>query len=628
MCSISGYYLPAEKNLSTQLHPFLEKATLAMTSRGPDATAYFFDNDHGIGFSHNRLKIQDLTDAGNQPFFSSDGRFVLVFNGQIYNHKELRTVLKKLGWKFESECDTETLLVAYQQWGEAALHKLEGMFAFAIYDFTEKTLLLVRDRFGIKPLYFYADRDLYLFASQLNALQILYNKPVHTSELSLYHYLHLLAVPAPLTMYKELFKLPAGFLLKVTNTETVIVKRWYEPLQHLNKSGLSKPNLFPASIGRHTAETTLSTLLENIAKKYATSSDVPVAIFLSGGVDSSLLAKLVSKYANLTAFHLRFEKAKDLGETLFARKIAQELRLPLFELVADEKMFLSAIDELLQNTDDLVADPVCISFWILAKFAKKHKFKVVLLGEGADELFWGYDLYKKHSQIDRLFNFLRMNALQGIKAELLKKIFSGYKLESLLRLVNGKDSFESGALGFFSQQLISLKEECLKNMAAFSEQIEMVLKFFQPNQKFFDALDITTWHTSARKKIIQNSDFWITYQETLHRLPELLLMRCDKVAMAHGLEARVPFLDHRLVEFALSLPKHIKLFTGQPKALLKSLAEKELGSKSVWNKKTGFSAPLLHYWKTHFTYSPLLPTPNKLSLLQKWCVFLTSQFRV
>ena len=627
MCSIAGYRLFANKSSAVtveRLHSLLVDANALMKNRGPDEAAFFFEDTHQVGFGHNRLKIQDLTSAGKQPFLSSDRRYVLVFNGQIYNHLEIRRELSGLGWRFASRCDTETLLVAYQQWGEAAFGKFEGMFALSIYDFVEESLLLVRDRLGIKPLYFYFDEQSIIFSSQLNGLAILYDRPLVVSELSRYHYLHLLAVPAPLTFYTKLFKLPAGFLLKATKQGHIITQKWYEPLTHLNKNetflGLS------SGASKVTPEDKLSYLLKNIVKKYVTATDVPVGIFLSGGVDSSLLAKLASEHAQLTAFHLRFAAEKDVTETIFARRVAQDLQLPFFEIVVDEEQFLMALQEVLAGVDDLVADPVCIPFWILAKFAKAAGLKVILLGEGADELFWGYDLYQKHQRLNHFKNLLPMAGIFGLGENFLTKFFKTYKLEVLSRLAAGKNAFVSGAIGLFSQQLVPLKNACLAARDVFAEQVAMIFRFFDPSPNTFDIFDITTWQMpQVHKKILQGDDFWITYQELLHRLPELLLMRCDKVAMAHGVEARVPFLDHRLVEFAMSLPTQAKCFGGHPKALLKRLAEKELFSKSVWNPKIGFSAPLLRSWHPA-DLNPTFLKQEALTPLQKWSIFLAAKF--
>lgn len=610
MCAISGYFFLKESTQVIEMKELLKLATEKMKSRGPDSTNYFFNQSQNLGFGHNRLSIQDLTENGSQPFFSEDKNLVLVFNGQIYNHKELRLELEFLGYKFKSTCDTEVLLFAYQAWGKASLQKLTGMFAFSIFDQDKQKLLLVRDRFGIKPLYFGLTKDSVIFASQLDALLILKKESAPLmSNLSRYHYLHLMAVPAPLTIYHGFYKLPAGYLIEASiSGNDIIYEKWYDFLSRINKPSLNVPETFEK------AKLKLSKLLHQSIKEHVMASDVPVAVFLSGGVDSSLIAKIASKYSRVRAIHLSIF-GENNSESVFARSLAEKLNIEFLEIIISKEEFLSALDEVVLLADDLVADPVCIPFLLLSKFAKEKGFKVVLIGEGADELFWGYDLYQQHACLDYFKNFIIGFAANKIIG-FFKKYLSSYRVQALENLcLNRFGSFVSGATALFSEQLLGLKNEILNNPSAFLEQEAMIAKFF-PNSKNREILSFLSWRSDSKKNILNDSSFWTTPQELFHRLPELLLMRCDKVAMIYSVEARVPFLDHRIVEFALSLPLNIKIWGGHSKALLKSIAEDELGTIDVWNKKTGFAAPLL---------SARNKEENDLSDLQSWCLYLANK---
>lgn len=613
MCAIAGclFFQPS-------LVPIKQKTLLGfaidkMKSRGPDETHYFLDRENGLGFGHNRLKIIDQSATGSQPFVSVDRRFVIVFNGEIYNYRELKLQLQALGYKFLGKCDTEVLLAAYIFWGKEALPKLRGMFSFAIFDYKLKKLILVRDRFGIKPLYFTSDERGVFFASQLDALEILQDRPVSVSEFSLYHYLQLMAVPAPLTIYKNLFKVPAGCLVEIESGR-LRFERWYNVLQNIDQ--VAGPVNFAQ------AQAQLDVLITESVKQHTLSSDVPVAIFLSGGVDSGLVAKLAAQYSKITAFHL-VVRGQSNSELSAARKIAQKFNFGFVEVVATVEDFAAASRHFTARVDDLVADPVCISFSILAKAASRRGFKVVLLGEGADELFWGYDLYQKHRSVERIAPLVK--SIPGLCNYLSRKYFSGYKSEVFSRLAQNKPAFLSGAISFLSFELVELKKRCEDNLADFSQQLEMIRNFWGDP---VDPMEFTSWGRGLRRGNVRDSTFWFTYQELLHRLPELLLMRCDKAGMLYGVEARVPFLDHKIVEFALSLPLKMKIGAGIPKYLLKLVAQSHLQSSAVWNKKVGFSAPLLSLDLFRMRQVDLPFIKSDLSLVQSWTLhqFLEKKF--
>lgn len=614
MCGIAGALYFQSRYFNQEL--VKEKLCLALTkmkSRGPDGNSYFLHQEYGLAIGHNRLKIQDLSELSNQPFYSFDRSVVVSFNGQLYNHWQLREELSALfGYRFITTSDTETLVAAYQCWGlEKALEKFQGMFAFALYDFAIQKLFLVRDRFGIKPLYFFKTQDAIFFASQLDGLLLFSDSEPVVSQLSLYHYLHLLSVPAPLTIFQGFYKLAAGYLLEIDSCGEMLIHRWYNLLYRVN--ALNGPENYDI------AKAGLDDLLHSSVKSHVLASDVPVAVFLSGGIDSSLLTTLAARYRNVTAFHLRFSSYDFFTETIAATSVAEKLGINFQALTVNEESFSKSREAFMSRVDDLVADPVCISFYALSEFVSQHGFKVAIVGEGADELCWGYDLYFKHASLDYYGKFLSWLPL--IPKFIASQCYSGYREESFNRVANGQSSFLSGALGFFSSQLKYVKKMALLEKNVMLDQLAIVDKFWHLANDS-DPFDISTWYQKEKKSVKMPSDFWFSYQEFLHRLPELLLMRCDKVAMLFGLETRVPFLDHRVVEYILNLPLNYKTHANQPKGILKSLAEKYLESKIVWQKKQGFSAPFLTEQSTSIQPAIKISSARRPNNLQQWCLNL------
>ncbi len=562
MCGFVGAFFNQEFDKETFI-PKLKNACQEIKSRGPDALNIFFNNKLALGF--NRLKIQDLSDSANQPFFDEEKKICVVFNGQIYNHPSLKKELEKLGFKFKTNCDTETILLALKAWGSGCFDKLKGMFAAAFFEFEKKKLTIVRDRFGIKPMYFHKSSTGLFFSSQLNSLETLCEKEKIINNLAKYHYLSLLATPAPLTIYQDYFKLPAGYFATYENGKFETT-RWYDIKSSLLKN--QAYNYFDFSNDAAILEQT-NFLLQKSVEEHLIGEE-KISVFLSGGIDSSLIAYFAAKKTKISAFHL------DLGnqETSLAQKIAEKIGCELKIIKFDKNSIESTRIDFLKSIDDPLADPVCLSFLFLTKYINQQGFKVALVGEGSDEIFWGYKLYFKHLYLNKAENYIPKFLLNKIASHL-----PPYAKFATERLIENKNSFLSGSLGF-------LPSELQKNAVDQKSQ-DMIHDFFKHTN--IDYFDVSTW----RNEVFCDDEKYFSQQELFHRLPESLLMRADKMGMRHSLEARVPFLDHELVEFALKIPLTKKSSFFNPKFILTQIYMK-LFETSQHFQKIGFTAPSLN----------------------------------
>lgn len=584
MCGIVGF-ISKNSDFLDQAEKKILNACKKMKSRGPDDTGIFINQKIGIGLGQTRLKIQDLSDQANQPLFSNDKSLVLLFNGQLYNHWQIRSELTD--YNFKSTSDTETFLAAYQFWGIKAFDKMEGMFAASIFDFKNQKMLILRDRFGIKPLYFFFAQNSFGFSSQLNSLIELINYTPDHSELALYHFQEIMATPAPLTKFKNIFKIPAGFFMEINKNDLLNpkIQRWY----HLSKKILLASK----------EESSINDIFQSLqlsVKRHILASDVPVGLFLSGGVDSSLIAGLSGKQKIHQAFHLHFQEHNQIHEEVYAKLVAKQKNIPLQIIPINENIFNQMTQKILLELDDLIADPVVISFAFLAQAAKQAGLKVVLVGEGADEIFWGYPHYFKHFYLERFVkNFIKLIPLSN---KIVKNFLSPSKINILKRIKLNKFSFLSGAI------LHSENNKIIPENENNSNQINWIKKFFGETD-IFDPLDYSSWHQDSFFKKLR-TDQKISYLEFCHRLPELLLMRCDKIGMMFGIETRVPFLDHNLVEMVLQAPINIRSNSNEPKFLLRTFFKEIFGF--IPEHKIGFAAPYLQKNGADFWRNMLIKT--------------------
>ncbi len=573
MCGISGifYFSKIDNNLRNQL----KKMNQIQKHRGPDSSGIWISKSKKIGFGHTRLSILDLTKKSNQPFVDKTKSFVLTFNGEIYNFNEIKSILIKNGYEFKTKnSDTEVLINAYKKWGIRCIDYFRGMFAFAIWDSVKKKIFLVRDRVGVKPLYYKIDSEKIIFASEIKAILLDQNYEPEIDEESMYHYLSFLCTPAPNTMFKKIKKIEAGTWISVDEKGGLKKKCYWDSLNIKKKPGLDEEKKFKNNIYNLLVE---SVELRGIA-------DVEVGVFLSGGIDSSTNAYLFSKNSSrkIKTFSIGYDKnyKSYKSELAFARIVANDIQSDHYEKSLKKKDLVKIISKMIYHQDEPISDPVCFPIFYLSELARKKGLKVCQVGEGADELFFGYVNWKRTTQINKMINnFLFPDIMKKIIVNFLKYFNLDYKYSADLirRSLEKRPIFWGGAEAFTSFEKKKLLSENFKR------------KF--PN---LDSWNCIKHHHNFFKKKAKNKNIenWMTYIDLKIRLPELILMRIDKMTMSSSLEARVPFLDHKLVENMIDIPKDRKFKNGTLKLLLKQIVKKILPKEIINRKKQGFGLPL------------------------------------
>ena len=606
MCGIAGL-----ANISSHVSPIsinlLDAMQRAIAHRGPNGYQLWTDQHNQYGIAHRRLSILDLSPAGNQPMMNADGSVIVACNGEIYNFKKLRAELERLGYRFISGSDTEVIVHAYQAWGIDCLKRFEGMFAVAIIDLNRDELYLIRDRFGIKPLYFSTTGGQLSFASEIKALWPLPWMHKKINGTALYHYLTYLVTPAPLTLYEGIYKLPAGHYLRLSAKKEISFVQWYciADVQHHDTQ-------YTYGSDMQVAKTVLSLVRESVHKQMV--SDVPVGAFLSGGIDSSMIVSLMSEVnPTLKTFNISFSDGSDLSELTWARKVARTFNTDHHELIISEADAFAFFQSMVYHQDEPIADCVCIPLYYVSKLARDAGVKVALVGEGSDELFCGYpsygnyiNLYQRYWKTSQQFvpAFARKGAYYALKA--LWHMQPAY-VDKLYDWAYNRSLFWSGAT-MFSEHA---KHELFKGVHTTLND-PIVHALYPDLQQEWDSYSFVAYHLQKLRSLRPNSDFLsaMVYLEFQQRLPELLLTRVDKMTMAASIEARVPFLEHRLAEYVFSMPTEYKYRNGITKYILKKAAESVLPYDIIYRPKVGFSAPIMR-WFAHGNYFK----PNLQSLL-------------
>ncbi len=575
MCGIAGWLSPAGEVERETLDAMRE----ALAHRGPDGAGTWIALDRRVGLAHRRLAIVDLSPDADQPMHAEHGgrRASIVFNGEIYNHRELRRELEARGHRFRTDhADTEVLLAGFLHWGlDALLERLVGMFAFALWDDESRRLFLVRDRVGIKPLYvarFGADLA---FASEAKAL---FRHPSIRAELcteSLRPFLAFRAVPAPRTLFRGVEQVGPGELLEVAGS-TVYRRTWWDPLANARSA--------PPSLAA--ARDELERLLDD-AIRLRLESDVPVGLFLSGGVDSAfLLARMAPHVGRPSTFTVSYPGCDAYDESADAAALAHEAGARHHPVPLDGERFGAALAAVAWHQDEPIAAPVCAAVYRLSERARAAGVPVVLAGEGSDELFVGYTSWLRLRDAER-WN-ARVPDLPGRPLRRVAALAGGAffdwaapQREILRRAAHGEPLFQGGSLDFGEAA-----QERLLGPAAGAATESTYDAAIAPLRRAFLERGDPRDHTG-----------WMTYVDLRFRLPQLMLPRLDKMGMAFGVEGRVPFLDHRVVELVCGLPPAWRGGAGdEPKALFKSVAERSLAREFVHRKKRGFRAPVAE-WK-------------------------------
>jgi len=553
-----------------------------MTHRGPDDSGELvFDNARG-GFGFRRLSIIDLSAAGHQPMHGCDERTWLVFNGEIYNHAKLRAGLEQRGHIYRSKTDSETILHLYEERGVDFVEDIEGDYGIAIWDATREQLVLVRDRIGVKPLYYYFKNGRFIFASEIKAIL---QHPAVTPDIdekALYHYLTFLTTPAPSTLFRDIHKLPAGHLLILSRDGSLQIRQYWDalpPEQPIQRSD-----------EEHKAEI-LRLLRDSIGKRMM--SDVPFGVFLSGGVDSSANVALMSEQMTrpVDTFTVGFSDAEYLNELESARRIAKQFETNHHEVIISEKEMQDFLPALVFHQDEPIADPVCVPLYYVSKLARDSGTIVIQVGEGSDEIFSGYENYVRHLRIYEKFWRHAENlplALRRTVANISRPALeaTGRKraaIELIRRLGANEPLFWGGVVVYDEALKPRVLSQRLRERLNGSSSIQVVNKYLK--------------HIENERP---QSEFLarMTYLELKLRLPELLLMRVDKITMATSVEARVPFLDHHLVEYALGVPRSLKVEGASGKHILKRALEDILPRDLLYTRKRGFGAPVREWFRS------------------------------
>jgi asparagine synthase (glutamine-hydrolysing) len=575
MCGIAGLIHQHPENRIAQMLKSIEH-------RGRDDEGVFisqpFSNEQlKTCLGHRRLSIIDTSSAGHQPMFSPDGRFVLTFNGEIYNFREVRQELKSKGHKFKTETDSEVILAAFQEWRTESFQKLNGMFAFAIWDELEKSLTLVRDRVGIKPVYYTIIGEKFIFASEIKAILASGLVKAEIDLEGLNQYLTFLWTPDPHTLFKNIYKLPAAHFLVWKNGEISINEWWDISFQNI------ETNKSEAEWGEEILAT-----LDRVVKMEMV-SDVPLGSFLSGGIDSSSIVALMKNHGNgkrVSTYTVGFEQ-EDLrydiipDDTVWARKVGKLLDSDYHEFMLKPDV-AELLPMLVYHTDDPIADPAIISSYLISK-AARETLTVLLSGVGGDEIFAGYP-----RQLAMKFAGISDFIPQFIRSPLMKTVSNilpgGLPGKFTAPLRNAKKFAKSAALDFEHRYLgFGTYFTDAAKQKIYSDDLKEATKNFNPYQ----------YHLQYFERVKDTSPLnRLLYVDLKTFLPCLNLAYTDKTSMAANLEVRVPFLNVEMLELAAKIPPELKLKGMKRKYIFKKAAEKLLPHDVVWRKKAGFGAPI------------------------------------
>lgn len=568
MCGITGIYT---FNLIGKFHRIhVTQATQALSSRGPDFQDIYLDEVVGLG--HRRLSIIDTSAAGNQPMWDSSHRYGLVFNGEIFNYLELRTELQAQGVSFQSESDSEVLLQLLILLGEAALPKLNGFFAFCFYDNQRGTMLLARDRYGIKPLLYCFDEDKFIFASEMKSiLQYGVDKSIDKASLQLYFQLNY--IPAPHTIFNSVKKVMPGTLLKIKNQQ-LESKVWYN-LPAPNQQATTNTSSYQEASDK------FLDLLDDAVKRRLI-SDVPIGCFLSGGLDSSVIAALASKHVTkLHTFSIGFKDEKFFDETAYAQLVATKLQTEhtVFSLGNDD--LYQHLNDILAYIDEPFADSSAIAVYILSKETRK-RVVVALSGDGADELLGGYN---KHSALLRTLQ-------PGIKESLVSSLAPLWRM--LPKSRNNPIGNKIRQLDRYARGSKQTLEDRYWTWATFLDPKQTTNLLATP---YLEPTDIQMGK-NRRQDLLSGMNEVDQMNGLLRKdvelvLPNDMLMKVDLMSMANHLEVRVPFLDYRVVEFLMQLPSDYKINSSGRKRILKDTFRNMLPDELYNRPKKGFEVPLL-----------------------------------
>lgn len=569
MCGIAGY-VSLNKRLNQQ---HLKSMSDKLAHRGPDAEGFYFNDtntDHTVGLAHRRLSILDLSTTANQPMMSHDGRFVMVFNGEVYNFQELQKE-KLPDTVFKTHSDSEVILECFARYGTECFNWFNGMFAISFWDTTQQKLTVVRDRFGVKPVTYFYDEHALIFASEIKAFENLpIQKTLNIEAIKDYFFLDY--IPKTQSVFKEISKLSNGHYMEYTPGEELKISRWYNLL---DKYEVEKKTISLAD-----AIEGFDSLL-NSSVKLRMLSDVKVGSFLSGGIDSSLIAAKFQQNAEIPVetFTIGFD-VKEYDETQYATRVAQILKTSHHQFDVDEAYCLSQLDAVVDAYDEPFVGPSTIPTLIVCEKAREL-VTVALSGDGGDELFLGYTYYSRYNQLKNIYKYSN-TPMRYMAASVMKKM--GLKYNKGAALLEGENE-KKLLLHLISQEQQMFSEKEISQLFNCKYTHQTMLKDWED----VDAIPIDN-----KEKI---SLFDIN-----NYLANNLMYKMDIASMANGLEVRLPFLDYRLVEFSINLPTEYKINGSMHKFLMKKDLERYLPNDLIYRKKWGFPAPISKWLSGNLSY--------------------------
>jgi asparagine synthase (glutamine-hydrolysing) len=593
----------------------IERMRDTMAHRGPDGFDSWISDDRKVGLGHRRLSIIDVSDAASQPMSNEDGRVVITYNGEIYNHTRLRPLLIAAGHRFRTDhSDTEVLIHGYEEWGlEGLLDRIEGDYAFGIWDGRNQSLSLARDRVGVKPLYFAFVNGQVLFASEMKGIVEHPDFVPDIDPYALYHYLSFLTAPAPMTMMRGVYKLPAGCSLVVDASGAIRMKRYWDAVPGRGIDRSETTGLSESALEEFYVRGIRDRLRDGVEKRMM--SDVPLGVFLSGGIDSSTNVALMSEYSPhpVETFTVGFSDYPHLNEFDPARAVADRFGTNHHEIFIQKRDMVDYLEKMIYHQDEPIADWVCIPLYFVSKLAHDNGMKVVQVGEGSDEQFCGYASYMGYLRLyHRYWQPFRRNLPKNIQNLIAKLGNLASELHPRLpiytdiidRAARDREHFWSGATVFWDTMKAKLvNKDALGPPGDHATALKSGVldpSFLRPDtfnvmNSYFGQLDREHPGQDALTRMI--------YSEFRLRLPELLLMRVDKIGMSESLEARVPFLDHHLVEFTMDIPEEWKVRGGVSKYLLKKAVQGLIPDEIINRKKMGFGAPMSEWLRSDFGHA-------------------------
>jgi asparagine synthase (glutamine-hydrolysing) len=617
MCGLTGFWNFRGQASKETLLTTVESMALAIQKRGPDSFGVWADEKEQLAFGHRRLAIVDLSEAGHQPMFSHSGRWVIIYNGEIYNTDELRKELIDEGCQFRSHSDTEVIVEACERWGvEKTCTRLIGMFAFACWEVQEKRLFLARDRLGIKPLYWGFHQGIFFFGSQLKSFS---SHPVWQPVLNkkaLCAYFRFNYVPAPLSIFEGIQKLSPGVILSIDKSKNISQTQFWDLKKVValgRKNRLVQPDV--------TLIDELDNLLSDAVKRRMV-ADVPLGAFLSGGIDSSIVVALMQKNSlqPIKTFSIGFHEDA-YNEAQYAAKVAQYLKTDHHELYLTAKDAIDIIPSIPDWCDEPFADVSQIPTFLVSKLARQQ-VTISLSGDGGDELFagyhryfWGQKIWQKIKHFPFWLRCLSAGAIQQFPPNtwdamshfMPKKLnvpLLGDKAHKLATILRSPDEYA------FYQSLVSQWEQPAKLVLGSEEPI------------------LSPWDSGQFSNNPQSFVETMQMMDMLTYLPDDILAKIDRASMAVGLEARVPLLDHRVVELSWQLPLDVKIRQGQGKWILRQVLNRYVPQDLVGRPKMGFGVPIgewlrgpLREWATHLLSSQQLKADGILNenlVRKKW----------